>query len=103
MTRSVVSLALTLALVAATGAGCKSKDQAAGKAGQTGDEATSEVSAEPVDPSEVPEDVLSKLFEGAPEKMSAKSACVRLWLGKTSYMCCSWSGGMSCQPLKSQK
>jgi len=98
MTRSVLSLVLTMALVAAAAAGCNAKEQGSTQGGGAGSE---EVSAEPVDPSEVPEDLLSKLMEGAPEKMSAKTACVRLWLGKTSYMCCSWSGGMSCQPLKS--
>ena len=97
MTKRAISIVLVLALMAVAGAGCKAGDPGAGQGGKEG---TDEVSAELVDPSEVPEDILNKLMEGAPENASAKSACVRLWLSKTAYMCCSWAGGMSCQRLK---
>ena len=98
MTRNWVSLLIVIALALSAATGCQSKDK-----GQTGTEDMGEVIGKKVDPDSIPKDMLDKLLEGAPDKMSTKIYCTVFKLSKDAYMCCSWTGHMSCQPCPNCK
>lgn len=83
--------------VAAIAVSCKSTEDPSALKATVGPDSFPK--AEPASSAEIPPSLLQEIEKDG--GAVANATCVRLMLAKNQYyMCCSWSGGMSCQALR---